>query len=84
MLITGLGNANLTEVNFTTILTTLNTFGITAASGQDAIIVAQGTSQTAFFLYTENGTLANNIVAAELTLLGISNGQLTTSDFMFA
>lgn len=84
MLITGLTNANLTEASFTTILAALNGYGITAANTNDAIIAVQGTTQTAFFLFTENGTLANNIVTAELTLLSVTNGQLTTSDFIFA
>jgi Ca2+-binding RTX toxin-like protein len=82
--ITGLADADLTQAGFTNILAALNGYGITAASGADAIIAVQGATQTAFFFYTENGTLANNIVAGELTLLGVTNGQLTTADFIFA
>ncbi len=80
----GFADADLTQASFTTLLANLNALGITAASTNDGIIIAQGATQTAFYLYTENGTLANNIVSAELTLLGVTNGQLTTSDFIFA
>jgi hypothetical protein len=87
MLITGLLNTDITTSGWANILFALNTtYGITSAStgaGADAIIVVQGATQTGFYLYTELGT-ASNIVSGELTLLGISNGLLTTSDFIFA
>ncbi|MGH9782639.1 MAG: calcium-binding protein, partial [Terriglobia bacterium] len=80
LLRTGVADAALTELEFATLLSNLNTLGVTAGTGDDGLIVAQGATQTGVYYYLEDGTLADNISASELTLLAIVNGQLGTGE----
>jgi hypothetical protein len=76
---------NLTDL--TAIATLLNTGNtITAAKGSDGLIVLNIGGTTGLYHYLENGTVANNISAAELTLLGTvaQDGALSSADFIFA
>jgi Ca2+-binding RTX toxin-like protein len=81
LLRTEFANADLTEFDFATLLSNLNTLGVVAGAGDDGLIVAQGATQTGIYYYLEDGIAANAISATELSLLAIVNGQLGTGDF---
>lgn len=76
LLLTGQSDASLVTSGFAALLAAINGAGITSAKGNDGLIVVQGSSDTAIFSYTENGTTLNNISAGELTLLGLVDGAL--------
>ncbi len=79
-----LTNADLTQLNFTNLLTAINGLemgaGVSATAGQDGLIVAQGTSQTGIYLYISDGGAVD---ANDLTLLGTVNGLLGADNFTF-
>ncbi len=79
----GLTDANLTEANFTTIAGFLNVVGITAAAGDDGLIIVQGATKSGIYLYVEDGTAANDVSASELTLLGTVDALITSADVEF-
>lgn len=66
---TGFTNADLLDLS--AVASRANTIGVTAAATQGGIIVAQGTTQSAVYLYVEQNGTANNISTTELKLLGV-------------
>ncbi|MCD6035796.1 MAG: putative rane anchored cell surface hemagglutinin, partial [Rickettsiales bacterium] len=78
--ISGLSDAN--AVSTASVATAVNGYGVTATAGADGIIVVQGATQTAVYVYTEFST-NNNISSGELTHLGTVSGLLTINDFDF-
>ena len=85
MRVTGVTNADLTQAGFTNILTAINALGVTANNTEDGLIVVNGASQSAIFIYIESEGGGNTAVTAgELTLLAVSNGLLTTGNFELA
>jgi hypothetical protein len=79
LLRTGLANADLVEAGFATLIANLNALGITSTTGDDALILAQGATQTGVFIYTEAAG-DDDISAAELALLGIVDAQISDTD----
>ncbi|TAE31547.1 MAG: hypothetical protein EAZ92_02620 [Candidatus Kapaibacterium sp.] len=84
MLVTagGVADADLTATNLATVVARINAVGVTAARGEDALIVFQGaTATTGIYSYVENGLQLNNVSASELTLLATVNGTLGATEF---
>ena len=65
-------------------IASLNAHGITSANTETGLIAVQGDTQTAIYVFVENGTTTNNIEAGELTLLGVVDTLLATGDFEIA
>ncbi|MGQ0657523.1 MAG: beta strand repeat-containing protein [Chromatiales bacterium] len=83
----GLTDADLTQAGFVNVRDFINASlgGVTAATGDDALIAVQGSSDTAFYYYLEGSTSPNFINASELTLLGVVDSALLgTGGFAFA
>jgi len=53
--------------------------GVTAASGQDGLIVVQGDLDTGVYYYQQTDLTPNNVSAAELRLLAIIDNALLDS-----
>jgi Ca2+-binding RTX toxin-like protein len=83
LLLTGLSNAALTQSGFTSLLSVINGLGVTAASGENALIVAQGATQTGIYYYAETESSNTTVTAPELRLLAVIDGLLTTANFDF-
>ena len=83
LMITGLADADLTQPGFTNLLGTINGLGVTASSGENALIVVQGATQTGIYYYAETEANNTSLTSGELRLLAIVDGQLTTSSFDF-
>jgi len=79
LIVTGLTDANLVEASFTTLVSTINGFGVASASGDDALIVAQGTTDTAVYYFAEDGSTANNVESGELSLLALIDTALVST-----
>ena len=66
---TGLTDTDLLDLS--AIAVNANVMGVTAAATQGGIIVAQGQTQSAIYLYVEQDGTANNVATSELKILGI-------------
>jgi len=65
----GLSNADLTDLEV--IAGRINNTGVIAQDADSGVIVVQGESQSAIYLYTENNGVDNNVATSELKILGI-------------
>ena len=79
ILVTGLSDAALVTSGFADVLTAINLILQTAASGDDALVLAQGATDTAFYVYTENGTTINQAEAGELRLLAVADNEIVAT-----
>jgi len=81
----GLTDTSIFDSSHASVVSALNALGITAASGDDGIIIVQSSStapDTAIFVYTENGTTTNNVEASELSLLAqVHDATVAATDF---
>jgi Ca2+-binding RTX toxin-like protein len=78
---TTLGDSDLTQSNFTSVLNLLNTNLQTAASGDNVLYVVQSTNNTGLYFYQENG--GNDIIdLPELKMLALidSTGELANGN----
>jgi hypothetical protein len=65
----GLSDADLTDLQV--IADRINDTGVDAQGADSGVIVVQGVSQSAIYLYTENNGVDNNVATSELKILGI-------------
>jgi hypothetical protein len=72
--LTGLSTGALTETSFTTLLAAISAAAPSAAPGQDALVVAQDGTDTAFYVYSES--TSTGAQQAELTMLALASGSL--------
>ena len=79
MVVTGVDDADLVAASFTNLISTINGLGVTSANGDDALIVAQGTTDTAVYYFAENGSTANNVESGELSLLALIDTALVST-----
>ncbi|MEO5375903.1 MAG: hypothetical protein H7840_16855, partial [Alphaproteobacteria bacterium] len=83
----GLHDSDLTQDGFTTLIATLNDHGngrgVTAAMGDDGLILAHGETETAVFAYVENGDQTNHVSTGELTLLAVIDSQVSHTQVAF-
>ncbi|MCG8509781.1 MAG: hypothetical protein MI741_11195, partial [Rhodospirillales bacterium] len=82
LLTSSLSESQLVAGGFADLLSAINGHsgvGVTAAGGDDGLIVVQGASDTAIYLYQENGTTTNNVSADELSLLAVVDNALLSS-----
>ena len=78
--VTGLSDANLLDLSSVT--SAINSLGVTSTSGDDALIVAHGASDTAVYYFQENGSSANNVESGELSMLALIDAVLVdTTEF---
>lgn len=83
LVLTGLTDAALNELNFTSLRAAINGYGVTASSGQDGLIVAQGSTKTAFYYYLEGETNNTAVTSGEIRMLGLVNSVVSASNFDF-
>jgi hypothetical protein len=74
-------DADLTAVGFTDVLAAINSLevGVTASVNDDGVIVIHGTTDSALFYYQEDGVVANDVSAGEISLLAIFDNALLVS-----
>ena len=68
---------------FGSVLAKINKVGVTAAVGDDGLIVVQTSTSTGFYYYQETTGTAG-VQATELTLLGVLDVQAAAGDFVLA
>lgn len=82
---TGLADSDLIEAGFTNLLAAINNLGtgtgFVAAQNDDALVMVQAATKTAFYIFIESEVNNTAVTASELRLLGIVNAQLVASDF---
>lgn len=71
-------------LDFAQIAANVNVLGVTAAATDAGIVVAQGNSDTAVYLYVEQDGTANSVATTELKLLATFDAQLAAGDFAIA
>jgi len=65
----------------------INNTGVIAQDADSGVIVVQGVSQSAIYLYTENGEVEDDVATSELKILGIVDANdlgYDTSDLQYA
>ena len=67
--------------SFDGVLTAINKVGVTAAAGDDGLIVVQGKTMTGVYYYVEMGSAG--VQAKELTLLAVIDTHAAAGDFNF-
>ncbi|MEO5335842.1 MAG: FG-GAP-like repeat-containing protein [Magnetospirillum sp. WYHS-4] len=77
--VTGFQDADLTQAGFSTLVASLNGTGVTAAAGDDGLILAQGQNQTAVYSYTESEASNTAVTSDELTLLAVVDSHVSHS-----
>lgn len=65
----GMTDAQMTDL--ATVVSRANVLGVTAAATQGGIIIVQGATQSAVYMYVEQDGTANNIATSELKLIGV-------------
>ena len=81
----GLSYADLTDLEV--IAGRINNTGVDAQGADSGVIVVQGVSQSAIYLYTENNGGDGNVATSELKILGIVDANdlgYDTSDLQYA
>jgi len=80
--------AALSAAGFSLPVLAINNVGVISATGDDGLIVVQaGTAATGYssgvYYYQESDGILNRVAAGELTLLGVFDAPLASSDFVF-